>query len=80
MLRWGCIPKSFPYPSPGHVEVGELVESDDIDIMDHFVYQVRESSELQAMKEQLLTKYAPVFKEDLGPTEIKRCGQSGTPG
>ena len=40
--------------------------------MDHSVHQVKESSELQAMKEQLLSKYDSVFKEDLGPSDTMK--------
>ena len=74
MLKWGCLPKSFPYPPPHHEDGDEMDESDDTcDVsMEHSVHQVKESSELQAMKEQLLSKYDSVFKEDLGPSDTMR--------
>ena len=52
MLKWGCLPPSFPYPPADHVEVGELVEPDSTTAEVHSVNQVKESPELQTVKEQ----------------------------
>ena len=73
MLKWGCLSPSFPYPPAGHEEVDEPVEPDSTTADVHSVNQVRESQpiekQLDEMKEQLLHKYKPVFKEDLGPDD-----------
>ena len=74
MLRWGCLPKSFPYPPPDHVEEEEV---DDLDSncdahQEHSINQVKESSGLEDMKEKLLSKYSSVFKEDLGPSDTMK--------
>ena len=68
------MPKTFPYPPPSHVEEEE--EDDENSrcetSQEHSVNQVKESSDLVDMKENLLTEYSSVLKEDLGPSDTMK--------